>query len=91
MDRHGCVARPHAHYRDFTMIVRARLTRLVVPCVAAALAALGCKGGGEEAAESEAKPVVAVRMATVTEQPFTETISSIGAASAHAVAAVSDP
>ncbi len=61
------------------MIVRARLTRLVVPCVVAALAALGCKGGGEEAAESEAKPVVAVRMATVTEQPFTETISSIGA------------
>jgi len=45
----------------------------------AALAALGvaCRGGGDEA-ESEAKPLVAVRTAVVTEQPFTETISAIG-------------
>src|SRR3954468_8468999 len=38
-----------------------------------------CSKGSSEEAEPEAKPVVAVRMATVSEQPFTETVSAIGA------------
>jgi len=36
-----------------------------------------CAGGGDEA-ESEATPVVAVRTAVVSEQPFTETVGAIG-------------
>lgn len=59
------------------MIARSRRPLLAVPCLVAALGAAACGGGGD-AAESQPTPVVAVRMATVSEQPFTETISSIG-------------
>jgi membrane fusion protein, multidrug efflux system len=48
---------------------------LLTPWLLATLAS-GC-GGGEES-ESEPAPVVAVRTAVVTEQPFTETIGAIG-------------
>ena len=54
-----------------------RHSLLGVSCVVAAVIVAACGGAGD-AAESEATPVVAVRMATVTEQPFTETISAIG-------------
>jgi cobalt-zinc-cadmium efflux system membrane fusion protein len=63
------------------MIAPARPTRSTVPWVTAALAAIataGCSGSSGDTAEEAATPVVAVRMATVTEQPFTETVSAIG-------------
>jgi RND family efflux transporter MFP subunit len=61
------------------MIARARRKSVLAgECLLAALIATGCGGSGD-AAESEATPLVAVRMATVTERPFTETISAIGA------------
>lgn len=57
------------------MIFRHRRTLIVG--VLAALAAGACRGGSDDA-ESEPKPVVAVRTAVVGEQPFTETIGAIG-------------
>ena len=51
-------------------------SRMLTWCSVVALVA-ACRGGGDEA-ESDAKPVVAVRTAVVSEQPFTETISAIG-------------
>lgn len=54
-------------------LVRSRM----VVCWALTTLSVACRGGGDEA-ESEAKPVVAVRTALVSEQPFTETLGSIG-------------
>jgi len=47
-------------------------------CLLVALAAGACRRGGGDDGEAEAKPVVAVRTAVVSEQPFTETIGAIG-------------
>ena len=58
------------------MIASTRRCIELAPCALAALL-LACGGGGEDA-ESEPKPVVAVRTAVVDAQPFTETINAIG-------------
>jgi membrane fusion protein (multidrug efflux system) len=42
----------------------------------------GCSAGGEES-DAEATPVVAVRTAVVSEQPFTETVGAIGTVTAR--------
>jgi len=54
---------------------------LMVPTLTL-LALAGCSAGGEES-EAEATPVVAVRTAVVSEQPFTETVGAIGAVTAR--------
>ena len=57
-------------------------TRRPIELVASALATLllvACGGGAGDDAESEAKPVVAVRTAVADVRPFTETIGAIGA------------
>jgi len=47
------------------------------------IVALAACSGNTEETESEASPVVAVRTAVVTEQPFTETIGTIGTVTAR--------
>jgi RND family efflux transporter MFP subunit len=66
-------------YRDGEDSSSARndILRLIATLALIALAA--CSKGSGEGTDSEATPVVAVRMATVSEQPFTETVSAIGA------------
>jgi RND family efflux transporter MFP subunit len=59
------------------MIARTLRSLLIAaPCWTAAFVA-ACSGGGDES-ESDPAPVVAVRTAIVSEQPFTETIGAIG-------------
>ena len=53
-----------------------RVVNLVLLLVAA------CRGGGDES-ESEPAPVINVRMAVVSEQPFTESVSAIGTVQAR--------
>ena len=76
MDRDGDPAGPHAHGWNVPMIDHSRQLLIVTSCALAALAA-ACSGGGDES-ESEPSPVVAVRTAVVSEQPFTETLGAIG-------------
>ena len=63
----GTTAIPHFARND-----KARLIATLALIVLAACS----KGRGEET-DAAATPVVAVRMATVSEQPFTETVSAI--------------
>ena len=57
------------------MIIRSRGWRVVNDAVVLLLV-MACRGGDE--AESEPAPVVNVRTAVVSEQPFTETVGAIG-------------
>jgi RND family efflux transporter MFP subunit len=54
----------------------------VMPTLMTLLALMGCSARGEEG-EAEATPVVAVRTAVVSEQPFTETVGAIGTVTAR--------
>src|ERR1044072_8145704 len=60
------------------MIIRRRGRRVAIGLRLAA----ACRGGGDES-ESEPAPVVNVRTAVVSEQPFTESIGAIGTVQAR--------
>jgi RND family efflux transporter MFP subunit len=59
-------------------MIAVRSRSLVVRSVLMVVALAACAGGAAEESESEATPVVAVRTAVVTQQPFTETVGAIG-------------
>ena len=63
------------------MIAQHRM--LIIAHCALAIVAVACGGGADES-ESEPAPVVAVRTAVVSEQPFTETLGTIGTVTGRA-------